>query len=217
MTNHLHPAARGHLLGRLLPIALALVLSGFVATVAGATDPVSSVVGSVIGGNCGATQTPFSRWGDTNAYYLATNGDFESGNKGWTLSDGAAVVPGNETFYVHSSSDDASLLLPAGATAVSPATCFGLLTPGVRLFARSTSGAPATLHVRLIAWGLLGALAVLDGGTATVGPEWAPTPTFSTTLSQLDVPVGTKSIQIAFSSSGPVQIDDVYIDPFVSH
>jgi hypothetical protein len=69
----------------------------------------------------------------------------------------------------------------------------------------------------VIATGLLGVLSVLDGGTATVGTSWAPTPVFSTTFSQLNVPVGTKTIQLQITSTGNVQIDDIYIDPFVSH
>ena len=45
---------------------------------------------------------------------------------------------------------------------------------------------------------------------------WAPTQVFSTTLSQLNIPVGTKSIQIVLSTTGNVQVDDLYIDPFLS-
>ena len=46
--------------------------------------------------------------------------------------------------------------------------------------------------------------------------SWAPTPVFRTTLSQLNVPVGTKSIQIRISTTGSVRVDDIYIDPFQS-
>ena len=45
---------------------------------------------------------------------------------------------------------------------------------------------------------------------------WAPTPVFGTTLSQLNVPVGAKSVQIRISTTGSVRIDDIYIDPFQS-
>jgi hypothetical protein len=170
---------------------------------------------SLIGGNCGATQAVFAPWGDTHQYYFTSNGGFESGSLGWTLAGGATVVTGNETASVHGAGDSHSLLIPSGGTATSPAICFGLLNPGVRFFATSNSG-PATIHVKVIATGLLGVLSVLDGGTATVGTSWAPTPVFATTFSQLDVPVGTKTIQIQITSTGNVQIDDIYIDPFVS-
>jgi hypothetical protein len=171
---------------------------------------------SLIGGNCGAVSTPFSAWGDPRAYTFATDGGFESGGAGWALSGGARVVAGNEPFFVHSPSDRYSLFIPDGAGATSPPVCFGLLDPGIRFFAVAPSGR-ATLHVRLIAHGLLGVMAVLDGGTTSVGSAWAPTPVFSTLGSQLNVPVGTKTIEVQITTTGDVQIDDLYIDPFCSH
>lgn len=195
--------------------ALTLTLAGVAAGSALASASSTSLLSGLIGGNCGATSTPFAPWGDNNAYYLTTDGDFASGTSGWTLSAGAKLVAGSEPFLAHTTADDVSLLVPNGS-AVSPASCFGLLTPGVRLFAKSDGAGPATLHVRIIATGLLGVLSVLDGGTVTVGTSWAPTPVFATTLSQLDVPVGTKSVQIEYTTTGDVQIDDIYIDPFQS-
>jgi hypothetical protein len=74
------------------------------------------------------------------------------------------------------------------------------------------------VHVRLIARGLVGVLAILDGGTVQVGPTWAPTIDFGTTFSQLNSALlGANSIQIVLSSSGPVQLDDLYIDPFTQY
>ncbi len=201
---------------RFLSLLLVIALSALAASSAGANGGGGSLVTSLIGGNCGATQTAFAAWGDPRSYYFTSEGGFESGGAGWTFTGGATVVTGNEPFHVHSSADNNSLLLPSGASATSPALCFGLLYPGVRFFATSTSG-PATIRVQVIAHGLLGALSVLDGGTATVGPGWAPTPVFSTTFSQLNVPVGTKSVQLQITTMGSVQIDDIYIDPFVSH
>ncbi len=200
---------------RLLPLFLALVVSAVAASAASANGAPGTLVTSLIGGNCGATQAVFAPWGDSHQYYPTPNGNFESGSTGWTLSGGAKVVAGNESSYVGSPSDSHSLLIPSGGTATSAPICFGLLTPGIRFFATSSSG-PATIHVKVIATGLLGLLSVLDGGTATVGTGWAPTAVFSTTFSQLDIPVGTKSVQLQITSTGNVQIDDIYIDPFVS-
>lgn len=201
---------------RLSLAVLAIAVSPAVASVAQADGVVGSITTSLIGGNCGTTSTVFARWGDSHNYYLVPDGGFESGGTGWTLTDGARVVEGNESFHVHAASDTSSLLVPRGGSATSPAICFGLLNPGVRLFATSSSG-PASVHVQLIARGLLGILSVLDGGSAPVGPAWAPTPVFSTTFSQLNVPVGTKTIQLVITATGNVQIDDLYIDPFTSH
>lgn len=174
----------------------------------------ANLIQSLIGGGCGPTTNAFAQWGDSNSYYLATSGDFESGAPGWALSGGAQIVAGNEPFFLHSSTDSSSLLLPSGATATSPAVCFGLLNPGLRLLAVSPSGS-GSLHVQLVARGLLGVLSVIDGGTIQVGSTWAPTQVLSTLGSQLDVPVGTKTIQIVLTSSGDVQVDDLYIDPWM--
>jgi hypothetical protein len=199
---------------RIFLCALTVAVAGIAASSALADTTSGGLLPTLIGGNCGATSTPFAAWGDDNAYYLTADGDFASGTAGWTLS-GAELVPGAEPFLAHTSANDVSLLIGSGDSAISPPTCFGLLTPGVRLFAKSDAG-PATLHVRIIAAGLLGVLSVLDGGTVSVGSSWAPTPVFSTTLSQLDVPVGTKSIRIEYTTTGDVQIDDSYIDPYQS-
>jgi hypothetical protein len=157
----------------------------------------------------------FAPWGDRGQYYFASDGGFEAGGAGWALSGGAKAVPGNEPFYLHGAQDRASLLIPNGGVATSPALCFGSNTPGVRFVATSPSGS-ATIRVRIIARGLVGVLSILDGGTIHVGPSWAPTTAFSTTFSQLNsVLLGAKSIQVVISvSDGSAQVDDVYVDPF---
>ncbi len=201
---------------RLLTLVAALAVSAL-GTGAAMADSTPSLIGSLtttlIGGNCGATTTAFAPFGDPNSYYLISNGGFEAGGAGWTLA-GAKVVPGNEPFFLHSKADSSSLLLSNGGNAISPPACFGLLTPGLRFVAVSPSGS-ATLHVRLIAHGLLGILTIIDGGTIHVGPTWAPTPSFSTLASQLNVPLGTKTIQVELTATGNVQVDDLYIDPFL--
>jgi hypothetical protein len=155
----------------------------------------------------------FAPWGDFAPYYFAPNGGFESGAQGWTLSGGAQVVAGNEPFNVHSSGDRYSLSIPNGVTVTSPALCSGVTYKGLRFFAVSPGGS-ATIHVRVIARGLLSILAVLDGGNIQVGSTWAPTPvsTLFTGLSEL---AGVKSIQIQLTASGNVQIDDLYVDPLL--
>ncbi len=193
---------------------VALCVATAVCAVTAATAK-ADLIQSVIGGGCGPTATTFAQWGDSRSYYFTTNGGFESGSSGWTLGGGAKVVSGNEPYFLHGTADTSSLLLPSGASATSPAICFGLLNPGLKFLAVAPSGS-GTLHVQLVARGLLGVLAVIDGGTVQVGPTWAPTEDFSTLGSQLNVPVGTKTIQVVLTSSGDVQVDDLYIDPFMS-
>jgi hypothetical protein len=189
---------------------LALCAVTAVCAVSAATAK-ADLIQSLIGGGCGPTTNAFAQWGDSRSYDFASG--FESNGAGWTLAGGAKVVAGNEPFYLHSDSDNSSLLLPSGATATSPALCFGLLDPGLRFLAVAPSGS-GTLHVQLVARGLLGVLSVIDGGTIQVGSTWAPTEVFSTLGSQLSVPAGTKTIQVVLTSSDDVQVDDLYIDPW---
>ena len=73
------------------------------------------------------------------------------------------------------------------------------------------------MHVQFIASGLLGSLTTLDGGNVTVGKAWAPTAKLGTALSQLNTLVGAKSISIKLTAvSGSVEVDDLYIDPFLA-
>ncbi|MBV8080763.1 MAG: hypothetical protein JO186_10370 [Actinobacteria bacterium] len=192
---------------RLLVIAAVLVaLTSFAA---------SARAGLPLGGvSCGPTSAVFSQWGDNHQYYFTSNGGFESGSSGWTLGPGASVTEGNEPFFIHSSSDNHALSLANGAFAASPWVCFGSNTPHIRFMA-SGSG---SIHVRLIARGLLGELAILDGGTIQVGPSWAPTPDLGTTFSQLNSALlGANAIQVVLTATGNVQVDDLYIDPFTQY
>jgi hypothetical protein len=193
-------------------LVAAIAASSVAASTARAGNVLGSVTTALIGGNCGSTAPVFAPFGDQRSYYFTSDGGFEGGGAGWTFTGGAKVVAGNETFNLHSSTDRSSVLIPNGGTATSPALCFGLLYPGIRMM---TSGS-GTLHVQVVAHGLLGALSALDGGTVAVNGGWAPTQVLSTTLSQLNIPVGTKSIQIVLSATGNVQVDDLYIDPFMS-
>ena len=121
--------------------------------------------GGLLGGNCGSTAPVFSPWGDPASYYFAPNGGFENGASGWTLSGGAAVVSGNESFNLNSASDSHSLAIPAGGSA-STNLCFGLLYPALRFM---VAGPGATVHVTVSTENLLGIVSTLDGGTSPPG------------------------------------------------
>jgi hypothetical protein len=168
--------------------------------------------GGLLGGNCGSTAPVFSPWGDAANYYFPANGGFESGSSGWTLSGGAAVVSGNESFNLHSASDSHSLSIPAGGSA-STNLCFGALYPALRFV---VAGKGATVHVSVSAQNLLGVVSTLDGGSFAAGSSWAPSPRLSTLLSAVTSPLGAKTMTLRISVSGaPAQIDDLYVDPFV--
>jgi hypothetical protein len=165
----------------------------------------------------GAEQV-FSPWGDGRNYVLAPDGGFEAGASGWQLKNGAAVVDGNESYYLNDPADSKSLSLPAGSSAASPLICMALDTPSFRLVARNTGDPSARLRVEA-SYKLLGLVRTKTAGTIQAGSTWAPTQSVSTVLT-LSTVVGTlipSAIEIRITpldAGGRWQVDDVYIDPF---
>jgi hypothetical protein len=163
-------------------------------------------------------ESVFSPWGDQRSYVLGPDGGFEAGGSGWQLSRGAAVIDGNESYYLNDAGDDSSLSLPSGSSAVSPPVCMAIDTPSFRLFARNSGDPSSRLRVEAV-FPLLGLIRTKTVGTIQAGPTWAPTQSVSTVLS-LSTIVGTlipSAVQIRFTpldSSGSWQVDDLYIDPF---
>ena len=162
--------------------------------------------------------TVFSPWGDQHNYALAPDGGFEAGGSGWQLNHGAAVVEGNESYYLNGAGDSKSLSLPAGSSAVSPPVCMAIDTPSFRFVARNSGDPSSQLRVEAV-YKLLGLVRTKTAGTLRAGSAWAPTQSISTVLT-LSTLVGTlipSAIEIRFTpldSSGHWQVDDVYIDPF---
>jgi hypothetical protein len=195
-------------------VVLIIFAAAMVALSATAASARADLLPGLLGGNCGATAAVFAPWGDRSGYYFARNGGFESGSAGWTLTGGASVVSGDEPWNL-SGAGSHSVLVPAGGSA-SINVCYGLTYPAIRFFVAG-HGAPATVHVRVVAHGLLGVLAVLDGGRFTAGNGWAPSPKLSTLLSALGAPLGAKSLELQLTvESGSANFDDLFVDPFLS-
>lgn len=160
----------------------------------------------------------FSPWEDSRNYVLAPDGGFEAGGSGWQLNRGAAVVQGNESYYLNDAADSESLSLPAGSSAVSPPVCMSIDTPSFRLVARNSGDPSARLRVEAT-YTLLGLVRTKTAGTIQSGSTWAPTQSVSTVLT-LSTIVGTltpSAIEIRLTpldAGGNWQVDDVYIDPF---
>jgi hypothetical protein len=193
---------------RRLVILLVVVVATALASTAGTAKA------GLIGG-CGVTAPVFAPWGDWSGYYFAPNGGFENGSTGWSLSGGAAVVTqNNEPWYVAGLGSRA-LQIPQGGSA-SINVCYGLTYPAVRFFVAGQGGT-AKVHVRVISHSLLGILSILDGGTFTADQGWHPSPKVSTALSAVASLLGTKTLQLQFTvESGTAQIDDLFVDPFLS-
>jgi hypothetical protein len=164
----------------------------------------------------------FNPWGDDAFYAYAPNGGLESGSAGWTLSGGAAVVPGSESFSVHGTDDGYSLSLPAGSSATTPPMCIGLFSGKMRLFTSNAGASSSRLRVQVIYGGgtgsLLGlvskTLGLADVATLTSGSDWQPSAGVPMLGGQL--PLLTQYVQFRFTpadASGSWRIDDVYLDP----
>ena len=205
MADHLS-AARGRL-------SVLLLISAILAALA-ATSVSSAATSSSC--NYGASSHPFASWGDISSYTLVPGASFESGAPGWTVSGGAKVVSGNESYFANSRSDSHSLSLPTGSSATTPTFCVSLTRPTIRLFVSNGGSSTSKLRVKVVFRGLLGVLGILDGGTFTAGPAWNPSPIM---LATLNAPLGTKSAQFVITpadSSGAWRIDDLYVDPWVN-
>jgi hypothetical protein len=167
----------------------------------------------------GTTSTPFLRWLDPLQYTLAPGGDFE-GRTAWALTGGAKVVSGNEPFRVTRSTDTRSLSVPAGASALTPPVCVGLLDPTLRFFAVGGNSS-SSLRVDVVYKTILGTVTqrVASVGTAKA---WGPTPPYlflANITGLLSLNGLTSSVQFRFTATGSAgwQIDDVYVDPFKIH
>jgi hypothetical protein len=197
---------------RLFDLRLAFVAAVLVAVL---VPPVASA-GSLLGldNDCGATSQPFAQFGDSRNYTFGTNGGLESGANGWTVS-GGRVVPGNESYYVHSRSDRSSLQLPAGSSATTPQLCQSTTSTVVRFFVRSPDS--GSVRVQVVARNLLGqVVGVLDVARVSPSAAWQPGPAILNLQSLLGL-IGVSSIQLNFVTvSGTVQVDDVYVDPWGS-
>ncbi len=176
---------------------------------------------SLLPGACGnqPESQPFLQWGDTNEYTPVPGGSFEPGSAPWTLTGGASVVSGNETFYVSSKSDSHSLALPAGSSATSPASCTDIYHPTLRLFLRNTGSVRSHLTVDALYPGLLGGVQTAEIGSLTGSSSWEPTPQLELLVDNLMATLSLDQTAIAFrfapaDSLGNWRIDDVYLDPF---
>jgi hypothetical protein len=183
---------------------------------AGAATPASSH--AALGVACpDPTFQPFQPWSDGSSYAFASNGGFENGAYGWTLSGDARVVAGNEKFHVHNAADSHSLRLGAGSSATSPPMCIGLFSTKMRFFLANRSGADARLHVQAVYRGGFGqVLGLADAGTLSAGSEWQPSSRF-VMLGGL-APLLTSSVSFRFTPVGANadwRIDDLYLDPLM--
>ena len=165
----------------------------------------------------GQSRQVFLQWNDVRRYVLAQNGGLEQGDAGWTLADGAAVVEGNEPFFLNDAADHQSLALPAGSTATGPTTCIASGQPIFRFVARTSGDHQSRLKVEILYTGKKGRHRSATVGKLRAGDAWAPTKRLATRLGHAKTHGRLKTGTIAFRFTpigpGDWQVDDLHLDP----
>jgi hypothetical protein len=159
----------------------------------------------------------FAAWYDVSNYVPVPNGGFEQGDAGWTLAGGAAVVEGNDPFFLGDAADHQSLTLPAGSSATSPSACFTLHSPTFRFVARTSGDRHARLKVEVLYTDRNGRPASRAAGRIRAGDAWRPSKRLSLAIGRAKGRGQLVSSTVAFRftplGSGDWQIDDLYLDP----
>jgi hypothetical protein len=148
---------------------------------------------------------PFAPWRDGASYFPVSGGTFEGGAPGWTLTGGASVQAGGNTFL----SAGSSLVLPAGAAATTPAICVDLGSPTLRAFTNAQRG---TVVVSVVVAGL-----AVPVGVISASGSWQPTPAMVYLTNALGIlsATGTTTASFRFTAvGGDARLDDVYVDPY---
>jgi hypothetical protein len=154
---------------------------------------------------------PFLYANDSNYYFLApgqTPTSFEG--QGWTLSSGAKISQGT----LPNGSTGPVLDLPAGAKAVSPEICVTTAYPTARMKVRALAGS-GNVNFQ-----------VAYGGKAPKAPTTVPATTAWTLSGLLNMSPenceGWQLVKITLAAPGgpagnksDVQVDNLYIDPYV--
>jgi hypothetical protein len=156
---------------------------------------------------------PFLPWLDPANYVLLSGGALET-TDGWSLSGGAPLVSGNESFHVNSGGDSNSLLLPSGSSATSPTLCITLLHPTLRFFALNNGSPTSALGVEAVTK-VLGTTVSTPIGRLLADGSWrstVPLAFFDNLISPLTGSVAFRFTPIGAGSGW--QIDDLYVDPY---
>jgi hypothetical protein len=170
------------------------------------------------GAHCGdyTYSQVFLPWGDPANYTLAPGGDFERGSARWDLLGASRDTGDNESFQVGGRHDRASLSLPSGSVAVSPAMCVGLAEPDLRVFFKQTGGPTlAGLQVEVLFDDATGTTQSQTIGTLGGASSWTLSPQMMIVANLL--PLLDKGTPVAFrftAIGGSFQIDDLYVDPW---
>jgi hypothetical protein len=164
-----------------------------------------------------ATSQYFSRWGDTNYYFLAPGGDFHTSNSApWTFSGGANDISGGDPWNVTGDPSLGSADVPPGGSVASGPMCVDSTQTAVRFFYDSPGVNNSALLVDIeVTAGVNTATNTVDIGGGTGG--WAVSPIIN--LPAMYNAAGQETVSISFSPANAQAtwlVDGVMIDPFAS-
>jgi hypothetical protein len=200
--------------------AAAVALTATIALAAGAASANAGIlVASAPNCDDQSLSKTFLPWWDIADYTALSGGDFEGAGGGWSMSGGAAIANGNESYDVGGSDDSHSLSLPAGASATSPAICVGLGHPTIRFFTKRQSGgwlSGASLRVDVLFETATGAVMSLPMGSVGNGGYWQATSPMLIGANLLPLlPNETTPVAFRFTAQGAsFSVDDVWVDPY---
>ena len=207
-------------LSRLCLRTAAAAATAVVALAAGATSANAGLlVASAPDCEAQSLSRTFLPWWDIANYTALPGGDFEGAGDGWSLTGGAALASGNESYDVGGADDAHSLSLPAGASATSPAICVGLNHPTIRFFNKRQSGgwlSLASVRVDVLFETASGYVASLPIGFAGGGGSWQPTSSMLVVANLLPLLPGERTpVAFRYTALGAdFSIDDIWVDPY---
>ena len=182
-----------------------------------------------VSGNCDwmntSLPTPFAPWDDYGQYFLVSGGDFEGALSDWTLNDGAAIVPGNESYQLGSPSDSHSLALPNGSSVTTPIICVTAQSPDLRMAVLNSGAKDPKLRVYLNFTDDKGNPRTQKLKDLRGGPSWTLTDSlkFLGPVNNILKRNGQATVSFTFAAEAKQdtpdshwQIDDLYVDPYKS-
>jgi hypothetical protein len=153
--------------------------------------------------------------GDSNYYFTAPAGTFESGAPGWSLTNATIGYGwGNERYYVNGEGQSTSLFLWPGGTSLSPVFCNQLGEGSLRFFYAGSAGARVHVHIDATS-NTGGNVSTLDWEmTVPDNGSWAA----AKGIQMPSLYSGNyENVQLRFTAiSGWAMVDDVEIDPWRS-
>jgi hypothetical protein len=160
----------------------------------------------------------FSFWNDYGLYTPVPNAGLEDGTKGWTLSGGARVVPGNEPWRIGGGWHRNALELPAGSSAVTAPLCIDETYPHFRLFARNLGAVGGALKIEVLYFDKGGKIVnTKPVDYKSTSTAWAPTGMVGINVFTSKTTVAAAPVAFRFTPTTKDArwvIDDVYVDPW---